>query len=200
MFGCSSSIDVEPSPSPPPGGSDAGLDASPPDPPAPPPDTMPDGGPDSGPPEPACDCPSSPGFVLSGDLGPLTLTAPYVEANDPMYCTPSLAYAWGFHCSWNFDLVVLNACLDKDTAPCIRITWKKLDDESGSVTIEGKVIDGAGEVWTLSDIALDGTLPWNGPAATGMFTAVGTDEEGDKKIAIGGSFDLCVAESSACPN
>jgi hypothetical protein len=201
--GCGSSIDVDSSTSPPAGGSDAGPDApaqDPPDPPPDPTDPPPDAGPDSGPSGPECDCPSSPGFILSGDLGPLTLTAPYIENSDLLFCSPSLAYAWGYHCSWNFDMVILNACAEKNTAPCIRIGWKKLDEPNATPTVEGKVIDATGETWTLSDIALSGDLPWNGPAATGTFTATGTGEKGNKSIVIQGSFDLCVAESVACPN
>jgi hypothetical protein len=223
FWSCGSSVDVEPSP-PPTGGSGgsgsgggsdggnggAGGEMTPPDPPDAGADAATGGGPgcDQGttpippanPGEQACNCPSSPGITLSGDCGALTLTAPYVEANDPMYCSPSMAYAYGFYCAWNFTWVVLNACVAKDTAPCIRIRWNKPDNADEPVTIEGKLIDGAGEVFTLSDIALDGTLPWNGPAATGTFKAAGTGEKGNKKITIEGTFDLCVAESSACPN
>jgi hypothetical protein len=203
--GCGSSVDVEGTSSPPVEGSDAGPDASPQDPQDPPPDpTDPpppaDAGPDSSPGQPACTCPSSPGFVLSGDLGPLTLTAPYIEENDGMFCEPTLAYAWGLYCSWNFTWILLNACADYNTAPCIRISWKQPDEPNAPVTLEGKVIDATGEVWTLSDIELTGDLPWDGPAATGTFTALGTGEKGNKPIAIQGSFDLCVAESLSCPN
>jgi hypothetical protein len=202
--GCGSSVDVEGTSSPPAGSSDAGPDAPsqdpPPDPTNPPPPPLPDAGPDSGPSGPECKCPSSPGFVLGGDLGPLTLTAAYVEENDMISCGPTLAYAWGFHCSWNFTRMLLNACADYNTPPCIRISWNEPDEPNPQVTLEGKVIDATGEVWTLSDIDLTGDLPWNGPMATGTFTAVGTSKKNNKPIAIQGSFDLCVAESLACTN
>jgi hypothetical protein len=198
------------------GDAGAGGETIPPDPP--PPDPEPDAGtdgstggsagcdqgrtpfPSTDPGGPACSCPSSPGITLTGDCGPLTLTAPYVKANDLMYCSPSLAYAYGFFCSGNFTRVVLNACLAEDTAPCIRINWVKPSNPNGSVAIDGELIDGAGELFTLSDITLTGDLPWNGPAATGTFAATGTGTDGKKPIKIQGSFDLCVAEWSACPN
>lgn len=198
-FGCGSSVEVEGASSPPIESSDAGPDAPPPDDPPDPSDPLPDAG-SVDPPGSACDCPSSPGFVLSGDLGPLTLTAPFILNSDLIFCMPPLAYAWGFHCSWNETVVVLNACVEKNVAPCIRITWMKPDHEGAVATLNGTVIDAAGEMWILNDIALSGDLPWDGPAAVGTFTAVGTNEKGNQSIAIEGSFDLCVAESSACTN
>jgi hypothetical protein len=67
------------------------------------------------------------------------------------------------------------------------------------VTLDGQFVDGAGVVWALSEIAIEGDLPWNGPAAAGTWKAVGTRDDG-ATIKLEGSFDLCVAESKACPN
>ena len=149
-------------------------------------------------PGPACECESSPGFVLNGDCGPLVLPAPYINPNDTLYCNPSLAYADGVTC-WDVDKIALGACVDEDTAPCIRLRRSEWREEGmdGVVTFDGHLIDGAGVVWALSDITLEGNLPWPAASVTGTFKAVGVSKDG-ATIQVGGSFDLCVAEVSSC--
>lgn len=216
---CGHPVEVDAGTSKPASAKDAGPDAET-DPPDPPPNDAgpgPDSGAGGGPPAPgcapgttklppspqspgpACKCESSPGFVLNGGCGPLVLSAPYINQNDALFCDPSLAYADGVECSPDFDKITLGACVDEDTAPCIRLRRREVGEEGmeGVVTIDGHLIDGAGVVWTLSDIMLEGNLPWPAPSVTGTFKAVGARKDGEV-IQVEGSFDLCVAEVTSC--
>src|SRR5262249_33920766 len=142
------------------------------------------------------DCPCSQAGQVAVELecGLLSMASPYLPP-DATGCILDKPYAVAYECKGTHWSLQVYACAGEGLWPCLHIgvsTWP--DGESS----EGQLIDGSGNLWTLTDIQMPDALPWEGSSAKGSFSAVATGADG-AQLTLKGSYDVCIADAAICP-